>query len=245
MRCLLLDTMLPRQRVQLQFGPPVSTALSEARRTGQDFVVLGLDRQKGGICKRGVEVRVESMSPYRASHGFFSSHSTSPMRGFTAQDTVLVGGRRCEILEPDVSSSAWRPTAPVFEARVRWLKPELSTSAAVALAESIEPIVTEWVDLVRSTSREREPLQITRVLSDLGPMPEAEQVQDRALWVAALINPLPALGVALEVRAAVLDATDSLACMQVVNEALADSISRLKSMPPGPFEVEPPPDVRR
>ena len=244
-RCLLLDNMLPRQRVQLQFGPPVSTALSEGRQAGEAFVVVGLDRRKGTICRRGVEVRIESMSPYRASHGFFSSHSTTPMRGFTVLDTVLVGGRCCEILEPDISSSTWRPSKPIFEARVRWLPDGPSTSAANALAESVAPMVSEWVDLVRSTNREREPLQITRVLSDLGPMPDAEQAGDRALWVAALINPMPALGVALEVRAAVLDAADSLARMQVVHEALADSISRLKSMPPGPFEVEPPPGVRR
>ena len=41
------------------------------------------------------------------------------------------------------------------------------------------------------------------VRASLGPMPPADEANERALWVAALINPLPALGVALEVRGSV------------------------------------------
>ena len=59
-------------------------------------------------------------------------------------------------------------------------------------------------------------------------MPEAEYVDDRALWVAALINPLPALGVALEVRPAALAASSALERLGVVEEGIRDSIKRLK-----------------
>merc|ERR1719498_1912721 len=99
--------MLPRQRVEIQFAPPVSTVLREIQRNPSErtLIVLGMDRKRGEILRRGVEVRIESMSPYRASHGYFSSHSLTPMRGFTAFDTLLVGGRR-------------PPTEPCFEARV-------------------------------------------------------------------------------------------------------------------------------
>ena len=38
-------------------------------------------------------------------------------------------------------------------------------------------------------------------------MPPADKPHRRAMWVAALINPLPALGVALEIRPAVLQAS--------------------------------------
>ena len=48
--------------------------------------------------------------------------------------------------------------------------------------------VAEWTKLVVSTGREREPGQIERLLGDLGPMPEAESPDDRALYVAALIK---------------------------------------------------------
>jgi hypothetical protein len=63
-------------------------------------------------------------------------------------------------------------------------------------------------------------------------MPDADEVDNRAFWVAALINPLPALGVALEVRPSVLAATSSLARIEVVKRGLIDSIARLKR--PGP-----------
>jgi hypothetical protein len=46
------------------------------------------------------------------------------------------------------------------------------------------------------------------VLADLGPMPSVGDPEERALWVAALINPLPGLGVAYEIRPAML-ATNS------------------------------------
>lgn len=63
----------------------------------------------------------------------------------------------------------------------------------------------------------------------------------RARVWQALINPLPALGVCLEVRPAVLEAETPLERVEAVKDAITDSISRLKRLPPGPFEVEPPP----
>ena len=80
-----------------------------------------------------------------------------------------------------------------------------------------------------------------QLLADLGPMPEAEEADDRAFWAAALINPLPALGVAREVRPAVLRATEALERVELVHAALVDSIAKMKEMPPGCFEVEPKP----
>ena len=62
---------------------------------------------------------------------------------------------------------------------------------------------------MRSTGRERSPGHLAGVLADLGPMPPAARPRDRATWVAALINPLPALGVSLEIRPAVLCAAST------------------------------------
>ena len=58
-------------------------------------------------------------------------------------------------------------------------------------------------------------------------MPDAQYADDRALWVAALINPLPALGVALEIRPAALAASTALERVEVVKRGLQDSIARL------------------
>ena len=82
-------------------------------------------------------------------------------------------------------------------------------------AEALEPIIAEWCELVRSTGRERQPKQLDAVIKDLGTLPPATQPSKSALWVAGLINPLPALGVALEIRPAALMAQTAELRLQV------------------------------
>ena len=65
-------------------------------------------------------------------------------------------------------------------------------------------------------------------------MPDAARPSARALWVAGLINPLPALGVALEVRPGVLIADTADRRLQAAELGLRDSIERL-SRPESPF----------
>ena len=57
--CLLLDSMLPRQRAEVQFVPPVATVLRAIQQAPGErtLVVLGMDRRRGEILRRGVEVR--------------------------------------------------------------------------------------------------------------------------------------------------------------------------------------------
>ena len=251
--CILLDAMLPRQRITMQFGPPVSESLRAARAQNTYFAVVGMDHREqeasGGsrVLRVGVEARVESMSAYQKNDGFFSSHSTSPwdapnMRGYQALDTTLCGGRRFEILEPAIDDAEnWPPATPVFKARVRWLPEESSTAAAIVKASEIPPLVSEWLELVRNGKRERAPGQMDAILADIGAMPQPEEADDLALWVAALVNPIPSLGVCKEIRPKVLEARDVLTRVSWAHAAISDSIARCKRNPPGPFEVEAPP----
>ena len=84
---------------------------------------------------------------------------------------------------------------------------EEDEEASLALAidsEALAELVAEWSELVKSGGHEKQDGQLKGVLADLGPMPEPPG--QRAMWVAALINPLPGLGVAYEIRPAMLDA---------------------------------------
>ena len=63
-------------------------------------------------------------------------------------------------------------------------------------------------------------------------MPEASRPSARALWVAGLINPLPGMGVALEIRPAVLMAETADLKLQAVEMGLEDSIERLRRPEP-------------
>ena len=133
------------------------------------------------------------------------------------------------------------PDEPFFRARVRWCDTDQGSAAAVVLAEQLRPLIRDWTDLVRTTQRERTTGQVDALLADLGPLPDADDADDCAFWTAALINPLPALGVCREIRPMVLSAPDAHGRLQWVHAALTDSIARMRKMPPGPFEVEPPP----
>ena len=78
-----------------------------------------------------------------------------------------------------------------------------SDAEALAMAAALEPLVEEWKTMVGTGGWERFRGQLGRLLADLGPMPAAtdlDGVVERSLWVGALINPLPSLGVSMEVR---------------------------------------------
>ena len=62
-------------------------------------------------------------------------------------------------------------------------------------------------------------------------MPPPELPSALAFWIAGLINPLPALGVALEVRPAALMAGGARERLRVVEAGLKDSIVRLSQRP--------------
>lgn len=246
---VLIDCLVPRQRLELQFGPPVSTGLIRARERGDIIAVVGGNRRDGTVLRRGVEARIESLSKYRASNGFFASHAMSAeggggqVQGYQAVDASLVAGRRLEIVESEWDSD-WPPGKPIFSATARWLQEDpMPVAEAILLSEQLEPLVNEWVELVRDGKRERSTGQMAGVLADLGPFCEVESVDDRAFWVAGLLNPLPALGVAVEIRPIMLQATDSLYRVKLAHMGLTNSIERMKRMPPGPFEVSVPTDL--
>mmetsp|Transcript_22084 Transcript_22084/g.34617 ORF Transcript_22084/g.34617 Transcript_22084/m.34617 type:complete len:141 (-) Transcript_22084:113-535(-) len=94
-------------------------------------------------------------------------------------------------------------------------------------AKELEPLVEEWKRLVVDGKWERLPNQLNQLLEDLGPMPTADRPMDRALWVAALIDPLPAIGASPEIRLAVLRAPSTAAALSAVLVGIKKSISHL------------------
>lgn len=215
-QCLVLDAMVPRQRLEVRIGPPFIEPLQKIKQDGGHLCMLGVDPRTQSVLRHGVEARIESLTSVTTLSGFY--------------EMVLIGGRRFSVLTS--ASSEWPPTERIFGARVGWLEELPCDQATIDRAAALDPLVAEWTRLVVETGRERSPNQIKTLLADLGPMPDAEYADDRALWVAALINPLPALGVAFEVRPAALQATSAQERLEVVETGILDSIARLKR--PGP-----------
>lgn len=73
---------------------------------------------------------------------------------------------------------------------------------------------------------------LSRVLDDLGPQPPTTAPTALALWGAALINPLPPLGVATEVRGAALEAASTEDRLTLVRRAVRKSIANLEGRQP-------------
>ena len=159
-------------------------------------------------------------------------------------DVLLTAtGRLCEIVEEGADEgSRWAGRAGTVE----WLGSlgdddyRLSNEDTYALAKAKEhgsslgkeenperlarlgvrlgDLAEEWATLVRATNRERVPGQLDAIQASLGAMPEA--LNARAVHIAALVNPLPALGVALEIRPAVLTARTTSRRLSMAEDGL-------------------------
>ena len=95
-------------------------------------------------------------------------------------------------------------------------------------SEALGPLVETWCHLVRSGGHEKQDGQLDAVIADLGPIPDASLPGTRAVWVGALINPLPGLGVAWEIRPAMLAATSAQERMEVAMAGIEASIENLR-----------------
>lgn len=99
--------------------------------------------------------------------------------------------------------------------------------SASVLSGELRAALAHWLVAVESGGWERQTGQVSRCVGELGPMPPVDDLEGLGLWGAALLNPLPALGVAPEIRQRVLECTDSLARLRVVLEATELSLQHL------------------
>jgi hypothetical protein len=128
-----------------------------------------------------------------------------------------------------------------------------TTTTTQAMLDRITKLVDQWYDLA-SNVRTYENINVTaaariqkgapglwvdpqkllhRVRKQLGPMPSAQdKPTELCFWVAALINPLPVLGVSLEIRGQLLEAPTLERRCQVVERGLTRSIDNLTGKRP-------------
>ena len=225
-RLLVLDTLVPGQRLRLDTESPPRSFEDFCRNEQDPIVVVG--REGLSLHARGVEVVLED-----------SNISSSTSGCSTPVLTLATTGRIAEIDDEGIDEgSRWNGR----KGRVRWLTnlnedylalsvdkepTEVTTEKIMALCETIGDLASEWEETVKVTGRERFPGHLRGIVHDLG-CSIPEEPNARALWVAALINPLPALGVALEIRPAVLTARTTSRRLLVAQQGLQDSIDRMQ-----------------
>eukprot|EP00933_Yihiella_yeosuensis_P055306 TRINITY_DN5403_c0_g1_i1.p1 TRINITY_DN5403_c0_g1~~TRINITY_DN5403_c0_g1_i1.p1 ORF type:complete len:370 (+),score=59.85 TRINITY_DN5403_c0_g1_i1:57-1166(+) len=148
-------------------------------------------------------------------------------------DSQETGSQSQICSEDDASASTGRAVDDVawHLEKVEWVPEEVDAEVANPLILELKPLVDEWISLVKSKDRERVEGHLDFVLSKLGPQPPSTKPWSFAFWLAGLINPLPPLGVALEIRPAVLSAQTPEDALDVVCEGLRKSVAGLQALP--------------
>ena len=248
---VLPEVLLPGQRMRLPLmQPELADVLRRSQNATASIGALGTHASDGRMLGFGVEAIVEDLAPEFADSGFGDAQLWS---------ATVVGGRIFECEAGQTFDPAAH--AHGDELAIKWIDLGLSDSLSAARSRSrsvelaareLDPIANQWLDLARggganlwgtdrteaspsSGGLARPPADtsraVDRMLASLGPMPGPASPSERALWVAALINPCGADRDAwpvLDVREAVLTATTPLERLSVAKTGLVDSIYKLK-----------------
>jgi Lon protease-like protein len=234
---VVLDSMLPRQVLKISVSNPLFMDLVRTRIKQETpwFGMLGLARVATGesvLMKSGVQVDIVG----------------KPAVVYGGLQLELRGSRRFRIVgEVETSSAGWTEGRVEFQsdgdgtssASLNGIGEMLTPSDAfteIELAKTrtkarpLESLVKQWIQLART--KERHPGQIDQLLVDLGSMPDSQdQPTNVAFWVGALINPIPAMGVALEIRPALLTATTAEERIDIALIGIQRSIRHMQGEP--------------
>ena len=220
---VVLDATLPNQQLAISTSDQAFREMVEwcgvkaAEEAGDEqfddtrhgkFGIVGVDRQTGNAFPFGVEAII--------------------LKASVASETCSVelkGGRRFTVDETQEDA----PAGAVQPRKVT-LAPDLDDddeAAAVAAAQRLPALVEEWEKLVVEGGHERQPDHLGLVRQHLGPMPTPDRPTELSLWVGAYVNPLPALGVALEIRPLLLRASTAKERVDAAVAGIASSIAHL------------------
>jgi len=244
-KVIVMDSIVPGQRLSLTAPPQLVALFSAKNRDRAAVVVLG--RQGSNIARHGVEVTLEQMTLRPVIPGIHPEGTA---------DITLAAGRLCEITTLDTDTPKWLGR----RGRARWVTLDGASGDAPPLeegllsrSEALEAATEEWIGLVRTTKLVRGQRRLegwAEAYMRSSPIPKAELPEQRALWVAGLINPpagvrgrgTPARDVAAEVRPSVMMGPTPELRLRAVERALQASIRKLRGLagdPPGGGEFSP------
>lgn len=214
---MFIDAMVPRQSLTFQSADPKFRRLMEAC----------LD---DGYSELGI-LGLSPMTRRPLCHGVTAPISDQWIKNDPSSGTIqltLKADRRLEIQgEPwlDETNSFYIANIEILDEREEILT-EVQLEEAKKLARTLPSLVKEWKEQVILSGRTDEVGLEARVRS-IGDMPSQHDPTDLALWISALINPLPALGVSLEIRPAMLSCTNDYERMLLACEAIQGSIDHM------------------
>ena len=154
-----------------------------------EFAMVGMTEDGDGHLAHGTLVRVDQETV------------------MSRKDRIeFVGVRRLRV------TREWRHDELTL-AQVAWMRDEVadpeSARRARALGEELDGLLDEWVREVVEGRWQRRPNHLPDVMARLGARPGADEAEALSVWAAALLNPLPGLGVCFEIRPEALELTSS------------------------------------
>jgi hypothetical protein len=238
---VVLDPMLPRQVLEIKIQNELLMELVRdcLRREHPYFGMLGMARLRTGQrinLAQGVEVEILKDDLEFLKGGKINKEGIK---------LALKAGRRFEIesiVETDRENRGWT------EAKVRFLDSRqeeedeldigddpMSVARAIARAKELTipnmnmpnnlSLVDRWIELAKENERQKG--QIDTLVGRLGKIPPPTQPSERAFWIGALINPIPAMGVAMEIRPALLTAKKAEQRMEIALDGILRSIKHM------------------
>lgn len=251
---VVLDSMLPGQTLKINVRNSLFIELIRTRIEQENpcFGMLGYAKLKSGeqeqvILKNGVEVHFES-SQLVVEAVDKDDDGDGDKGGI---QLVLKAGRRFCIEDGEVENApqGWTEGRVQFldseqqeQDELKQIMSTLTTtdggtdrmslaramrqarefSSPNAMMEDNQSLVDRWVELAKQ--KERHAGQVDQLLEELGEMPTSEEPSERAFWIGALINPIPALGVATEIRPALLTAQTAEERVRIALNGILHSI---------------------
>jgi hypothetical protein len=212
---VISEAMLPGQVLEMGSADPKFIQLLQqvlSSKTGE-FGMIGINPHTGRPLNIGVTVALTENKINLDDNGVWSI-SVKAKKPFEVQGEPWM----------DETSSFYIADVELVDSRE---EPELDDDVleeAQAMSDAIPELVEEWLKLVLSTEAS-DVEGMSKIMKDIGSMPK--EIGSRAVWVASLVNPCPALGVCLEVRPAMLACKNDFDRIMLATAAIQGSMDHM------------------
>ena len=246
LRVLVLDASLPKQRLGLNFGTQgdakrslnCGTSMGEGDiPLGTKFAMLGMSPTNKKVLPCGVEVEVTQFEVNEDGSTFVELTGTKRFK-IDEQGPYLdeeeIPHVRVRFIDDDKACGSLddyipRPGTDSF-AMMESLRELVDNEEALhELSTDLDDLLEKWERLVVEGKREQQPNHLELIKSHLGEFPDVKSFAKRAVWVCSYINPIPSLGVAYEIRPALLMAPTVGDMLRIAKAGLELSITKMSN----------------
>lgn len=229
---MILDAMLPGQQLECSLRDKRFRML--AKRVLQDEAklpaspslgMIGFDPATGNPLNVGVTVKILKLEIDESNNICTLGVEADSM--FEVQNEPQL----------DETESYYTVDVELVEGRTERTLTDDEQKEAQRLHEEIPDLVQEWLEALYKSGRATPESMVPRYPrcsnNDNGTtVPHEDDIGARAVWTAALVNPLPSLGVCLEIRPSMLVCQNDLERVRLAHVSLKASIDHISGKQP-------------